>query len=176
MIICIWLANRHICFCDAHVEGFKGGTGDTYINIMFHVLLVFIWIEGNTIQCCISCRIGNVLVINSNSNHRTTCTISYLGCKPIAHHKNSRTFVLCYKDILFSKENVGGRTLPNFGATVKPVFDTQNFSFSLIVHINDTFSNFSMLWIHYKGTIDIHWSENKEIFYPVSNIYFFCFS
>ena len=30
-------------------------------------------------------RIGNLLVINSNSDHAATSTISYLGCKSISY-------------------------------------------------------------------------------------------
>ena len=39
------------------------------------------------------------------------------------------------------------------------------------------FSGFSMIWIHYKDTVEVHWSENKEIidFYSVRNQFFLFF-
>ena len=85
--------------------------------------------------------------------------------------------VLSSKDVLLCKEYVEGRTLPNFSDTVKAAFDSQNFKFSLIVHHKWHFSGFSMILIHYKGTIDVHWSENKEIiaFYQVTNPFFLFF-
>ena len=40
------------------------------------------------------CRIGDRLVINNNSNHRATSTISYLYCKSISYKKNQENLVL----------------------------------------------------------------------------------
>ena len=45
-----------------------------------------------------------------------------MKCKQLQMEK-----VLSSKDVLLYKENIGGRTLPNFSDTVKQVFDTQNF-------------------------------------------------
>ena len=53
------------------------------------------------------CRIGDLFVINSNSNHRATSTISYLGCKSISYKrikkicsKSSIGRNLLFKDVI----------------------------------------------------------------------------
>ena len=74
------------------LRGFKG---DGHISIMFLVLLVFIWIEGNSFDVVFMSD-RYILAINSNSNHRATSTIPYLGCKYIFYQKISRKFVLSH--------------------------------------------------------------------------------